>query len=356
MPDVDVELPAEDVPSRPAPIGSEEGGLPKSLAQQAARAVARLLLLAAFLPPVGWIAGRLGWLLDLLAHFPLQAAAGAAVAAILFALIRNWRFCSVALLVTVVNGGPLALRYFPVVQPESRGQTVRICALNTFVGNTDADRILEVLRDEKPDIVYVSELNDVVDAAMRESSLYPHRYSFAFTESAWGAGIFSRLPIRKVDPIPTPFGCPPIVCEIEVDRGTLTVVGAHPPPPANGQLTRFRNGMLTEMAERISSLSGPVVLCGDLNTTPWSHSFRDLVRESGLREAGRGFGLQPTWPTHAMLLRIPIDHVLVSGGIAVRSHRVAAKTGSDHFPVVVDLQLPATESRGETQPSDSAMR
>ena len=320
------------------------------------QAVARLLLLAAFLPPIGWIAGRLGWLLDLLAHFPLQAAAGAAVASILFALVRNWRFCSLALLVAVINGTPLALRYLPVAQPESHGPGVRICAINTFVGNTDTDRILKVLHDEKPDIIYVSELNDVVDEAMRENSLYPHRYSSAFTDSPWGAGIFSRFPIRKVDPIPTRFGCPTLVCEIEVDGENLTIVGAHPPPPANGQLTRFRNDMLAEMAERIASLPGPVVLCGDLNTTPWSHSFRSLVRVSGLREAGRGFGLQPTWPTHAMLLRIPIDHVLVSEAIAVRSHRIGAKTGSDHFPVVVDLQLPSSKADGEPQPSDSAMR
>lgn len=354
MPDAEATAPDRAVaPSMNEPAGSRPR---RSIAQQAISLGARLLLLAAVLPPIGWVAGRAAWPVDLLAHFPLQAASGAAVAGMLFASVRKWRFCGVALIVATVNAAPLALRYLPVAQPDSQGATVRICAVNTFIDNTDTDRILKVLREENPDVVYVSELSVIVDTALRESGLYPHRHSFASAESPWGAGVFSRLPIQRVDTIPTKFGCPTLVCEIDVNGSTLHLVGAHPPPPANGRLTRFRNGMLAEMAERVASLPGPVVLCGDLNTTPWSHSFRDLVRVSGLREAEQGYGLQPTWPTHAILFRIPIDHILVSDGIAVRSHRIGGKTGSDHFPVVADLQLPAAEPRGEPQPSDSAMR
>lgn len=357
MPDVELTQPGLDAASHSLVADEPNGSRPsRSIVRQALSGAARLLLLAAFLPPIGWIAGRVGWLVDLLAHFPLQAASGAVVAAFLFGSVRRWKFFFLALLVAAINAAPLARPYLPVRQPESRGATLRICAVNTFIGNTDIDRILRVIREENPDVVYVSELSEVVDEALRESGLYPHRYSFAFTESPWGAGIFSRFPIRKTSPIPTRFGCPTLVCDIDVNGSPLTVVGAHPPPPANGRLTRFRNGMLAAMGERIATLSGPVVLCGDLNTTPWSHSFRDLVQTSGLREAGLGFGIQTTWPTQAPLLRIPIDHVLVSPGIAVRSHRVAARTGSDHFPVVVDLQLPQADREGYRQPSDSAMR
>ena len=41
----------------------------------------------------------------------------------------------------------------------------------------------------------------------------------------------------------------------------------------------------------------PVIVLGDLNATPWSYAFSRLIREGGLIDSSRGFGLQPTWRT-----------------------------------------------------------
>ena len=78
---------------------------------------------------------------------------------------------------------------------------------------------------------------------------------------------------------------------------------------------------------------------GDLNTTSWSPFFSDLIEESGLRDSRKGFGIQTTWPDGLFLLRIPIDHCLVSKDISVLDRRVGPSIGSDHFPVTVDLVL-----------------
>ena len=53
-----------------------------------------------------------------------------------------------------------------------------------------------------------------------------------------------------------------------------------------------------------------------------------------------GFGVQPTFPASSWLVRIPIDHVLVSCSVGVTERRVERDVGSDHLPVVVDLKLP----------------
>lgn len=79
---------------------------------------------------------------------------------------------------------------------------------------------------------------------------------------------------------------------------------------------------------------------GDFNMTPWSPKFRQLVADSHLRDTVRGFGLQPTWPAGAPQFWIPIDHVLVSPDILVVDRRVGPDLGSDHYPVIVDIQLP----------------
>jgi len=345
----DPEVSASDVP--PSPFKR-----PSSLTTWSAERLCRLLLLAACLPPVGWVAGSASWIVDLLSHFPLQAAAGAFVSALVFASLRRWKFFAAAVVILVVNVSPMIVLFVPAPQPDCRGPTVRICAVNIFVDNLDGDRVLNVIRGENPDIVYVSELNIVVDRALRKSGLFPHVYARATEDSPWGSGFYSRWPIRNPKLLTSEYGCPNMVVEVDIHGAALTLVGAHPPPPAGGRFTALRNRSLDQAAGWIAGAAGPVVLCGDLNTTPWSHAFRDLVRVSGLRDARRGYGLQLTWPTHLFPFRIPIDHVLVSADIAVRSHRIAEKTGSDHFPVVVDVQLPGSSPSEKTQPSDSAMR
>ena len=49
---------------------------------------------------------------------------------------------------------------------------------------------------------------------------------------------------------------------------------------------------------------------------------------------------EPTWPTYNPLLWIPIDHCLVSPEIIVTDRQIGPDVGSDHYPIVVDLQLP----------------
>ena len=60
---------------------------------------------------------------------------------------------------------------------------------------------------------------------------------------------------------------------------------------------------------------------------------------TGLKDARRGFGLDPSWPTFLPLLGIPIDHVAVSDEFLVTDHRKLPAFGSDHFPVIAELVL-----------------
>ena len=79
---------------------------------------------------------------------------------------------------------------------------------------------------------------------------------------------------------------------------------------------------------------------GDYNATPWSRPFWRFVDRSGLCDSRAGFGVQASFPAMSAVLRIPIDHVLVSCSIGVRDRRIGRDVGSDHLPVIVDLVLP----------------
>ena len=81
------------------------------------------------------------------------------------------------------------------------------------------------------------------------------------------------------------------------------------------------------------------MVVGDLNTSPWSPVFHDLLRASGLRDGRAGHGIQPTWPSLFPLLWTPIDHCLVSRGLIVQRFQRGPYVGSDHFPLIVDITL-----------------
>ncbi len=85
----------------------------------------------------------------------------------------------------------------------------------------------------------------------------------------------------------------------------------------------------------------PLVVCGDLNASPWSMVYRKLSRD--LKDAQCGKTRQATWPSRLPFLRI--DHIFVSPEVAIRDARVVddglARVASDHLPLVAELDLPS---------------
>ena len=81
----------------------------------------------------------------------------------------------------------------------------------------------------------------------------------------------------------------------------------------------------------------PVILCGDMNSTPNNRVYRMLsgrLRDA-FAEAGEGWGMT----YHARLPAVRIDYVFVSEEWEVVSARVREARLSDHLPLLVSLRL-----------------
>ncbi len=100
-----------------------------------------------------------------------------------------------------------------------------------------------------------------------------------------------------------------------------------------------RNQQLELLAERARPVTLPLVVMGDMNITPFSPYFQQLLTDGGLRSAAEGFGWQASWPSFFPLAGIQIDHALVNSRVAVEHFTRGAATGSDHLPIVADLVL-----------------
>ena len=120
--------------------------------------------------------------------------------------------------------------------------------------------------------------------------------------------------------------------------GSITLLAAHVSPPSPTDALRWREDL------RVIGAAGtgdqPRLVVGDLNATAWHAAFRDLSA-AGLRDSADvlGNGLRNTWPQWAPIPLAARDHVLVGGGVGVRSVDTLAIDGTHHRALLVEATL-----------------
>jgi endonuclease/exonuclease/phosphatase (EEP) superfamily protein YafD len=124
------------------------------------------------------------------------------------------------------------------------------------------------------------------------------------------------------------------------DGEPLTVIGAHPVPPVGGREALLRDEYLRQLGEAAAreGRQADVILLGDLNTTPWSGGFRELLATGGFLDSGRRRGFQSTWMRRHPLFSLPLDHILHSPGLETIDRGIGPELGSDHRPVWVGFR------------------
>jgi endonuclease/exonuclease/phosphatase family metal-dependent hydrolase len=147
----------------------------------------------------------------------------------------------------------------------------------------------------------------------------------------WATSLVSRFPIIERDLVPLPM-LPrelarrnAIVARIDVGGGSLvTIVGVH-----LGHLTHGSPRQMAVLRRSIASMTGQVILAGDLNC--WGPPLRVFLR--GLHDTVRG----PTWPAWRPHSRI--DHIMTREPETVVHSSVLERTDSDHLPIMTTFSV-----------------
>ena len=93
-----------------------------------------------------------------------------------------------------------------------------------------------------------------------------------------------------------------------LDGQKVKLLAIHTISPVRPWRADRRDVALVAARAWVREATGPVMVIGDFNATPWSAAFKDLVRDAHLRNSLEGFGVQPTWPENHIIVGIPIDH------------------------------------------------
>lgn len=294
-------------------------------------AIAVLAMLLGFLK-------RFWWVCDLFCHFPVQLFAVLLTVASLHLIRRDFRSSVIFALFAGANLSavvPLYLGDAPTSPAGSVSYRAMLANVNTTFGSPPM--VVGAIEHFKPDILVLEEVDGRWMALLSEGlKAYAHSTAMPRDDN-FGIAVYSKYPMRGEVRYFGDSEIPSVVAKIDTPQGTFTLIGTYALPPANAENTRLRDEHLSHIPETVRAAKSPVLLLGDLNATPWCSSFRQLVRESGLRDSSRGPRVQPTWPSFMPLLFIPIDHCLYGPGIQVANKHIGPKIGSDHYPVVVDF-------------------
>jgi len=285
-------------------------------------------------------AAPLGWPFELFVHFRVQyAAAGLVLAGVLLAA-GSPRASLLAILLTAFNALPVLQRAQAGPPPVAcAGPEITVVTANVQYGNDDRSRFLDWLAKHPADLVVVQEVTAAWARELARLPGYPYRLLLA-REDPYGIGVLSRWPLGPVESEDfAGDGLPSIAGHVQFAGRPLRFLALHTHWPITPGLARARNRALAAAARSLVEGSGPAVVLGDLNATPWSPVYANFLRDSGTRDVADEARWQPTWMAGFWPLALRIDHLFVSPGLCVLRAQVGPAIGSDHRPVVARLRF-----------------
>ncbi len=288
--------------------------------------------------------GRWVWWLDVLVNFRAQYVVVLAFLGLVIMMSR-WRKVGYTVLGVAVVNLIAVLPLFVGSPAEARldSPSLRIMSFNLLSTNESYSDVVDYIQTVGPDVVLLHEASRPWEVAM-ESAAVDYQMIRARSDRL----IFGTLALVRGDAVEAvSFGfaanSPRAVEVTFVPAGwdtTVSILGVHPLAPTDEERADYRDAQLAFAGQWASGQSGPIVIAGDFNATPWSYPFRRLMASADLVNSQVGFGLQPSFSTRSnILLRVPIDHLVHSPHFEVTDRRLGPDLGSDHFPLLVDLQL-----------------
>lgn len=231
---------------------------------------------------------------------------------------------------------------------------LRVMTFNIQSGARGLEGVAEVIRQARPDIVALQEVDlgsrrasgQNQAAVLAERTGLEHHAHFRTTDlhgGAYGIALLSRFPLEALAqyPLPVPRGAEPrtvVHALMRVAGREVSVYLTHLiRQPFNSDIRMRQSALIAGLLARDPR---PKLLMGDLNDGPDSRTVRLLRRDLMDVFAASGQGPEGTYP-----LPLPfsptmrIDYVLASEAFVPLRSAVLRVGASDHYPVIADVRL-----------------
>lgn len=289
--------------------------------------------------------GRYFVVADIFNHF-VHLYGAAAFLLFLSALFRRaWIPVTLALVVVVIALVRVAPFYMPSAHAAANttGKPITILTANTNYENRNFPPVMDLIHAwNTPDVIVFPECNDRWrQALMPIAPEYPFVLHTGISAGRYGVSVYSRYPFEPLEIAKWP-GLRHRILAVRVHHpaGDFTFVGAHPRSVHSS--TGLHVADMHLLADCIAELPAPIVLAGDLNSTPWSPNMQRVQTAADLTDARCGRGLMPTWPDAPIHFPfLMLDGVFAGPEFAINALEVGPTLASDHLPMLATLHLRA---------------
>jgi len=263
-----------------------------------------------------------------------------------FSFWQNWIFI-VTIFSIAIYQGSLIVPYTVFVPKELKSASkanadVTVLVSNVYQPNESYNSVLDLIKKENPDIVFLVETND---KWAKECAMLDEMYEYSLKhplDNMYGLLFYTNLKMisgeiqfRVKDDIPS------VKCQLRLNNGQeILFYGVHPEPPSPTENYRSteRDAELYLLAKEIAGNEYlPTIVAGDLNDVAWSKSTRVFQRLSQLLDPRKGRGFFNTF--HAKYpIKWPLDHFFVSDHFEIVDISVLENVGSDHYPINLSMK------------------
>lgn len=234
-------------------------------------------------------------------------------------------------------------------------ETLSLLICNVRQRNRKTHLLKDCIRENKPDIVLLTEVDQYWCDQVEEAVDYlPYRV-LQPQDNTYGIALYSRLEIlhEKVnfyieDDVPS------IRCMLRInDQDIINFFGLHPRPPAPWTKLWHKQAEILLVSELVERLEDPTIVAGDLNDVGWSKITSTFKKTSGLADPRIGRGFFNTYNANVPFFRYPVDHLFVSDCFKVFKLDRLDHVGSDHFPMYVELSYEPKDRQKIERQKDS---
>ena len=291
------------------------------------------------------LCGRYSHVAELVSNFRAQMLVGLVVCTVGAICFQRWWTGILLVIATVWCSSGVLSVYLQVEQPPAGDTKIRIMSHNVLTINRSYEKVKEQVAEVDPDLLVIVEYDEKWHQEMQsliDDGTFPY-FARAPRWHGFGVAIFSKLPLTNKQTFQLTAqitDAPMVTAEFMVGDQKIRLAGLHVFSPTTADRLNIRNEQLNDAVNILKQSDTPTIVMGDYNCVPWSPFLDDFMKQTGYRDSRVGFGYQGSWNArYRWVALIPIDHAFVSPEVHVHDRHLGESTGSDHYPVVIEISI-----------------
>jgi len=280
------------------------------------------------------------WLLSFVYSFQIHLGVLFVAVSLVILAVRRHVYGFILLLASVflIAHGVVMLREFSEDHGVANAPPIfRLMSFNVAIDNwKNSTAITDMVLASNADVVNLLEAKPLTFHLQQLFKVYPYHIGCDHGKDSCDTLLLSKRPFvtRQVASIGSLRKDRLVISSVDFGGQTVNLVSAHLSKP---YFDDYQMGELEDLGKALRSISGPMVLAGDFNSSAIAPSIQGFLREQKLKTIAP----EPaTWPSGAGALGIAIDHIFARAPLRPTSlKRFEDSLGSNHSGLIAEFAL-----------------